>query len=406
MTQQVMDWVVAGRQSIHDRQLNVVGYGLRFTTPDGVRPDPGATSEYEMTSAVVFGALNIGLDRLVGDKRIFCDADRALVVGSVPLTILPARTVIEVSEGIGIDDAVIAGCHRLVAQGFTIALDGFPWGVGAERMLELASIAKIDVQAVTGHDLARATARARVFGVELMAEKIETNRELDELRDMGFDLFQGYALEQPTLESSRAVGATQMTRLRLAASLLSETLDFDEVESVLRSEPGLSFQVIQLASLGRHGETRREIRSLREALVQAGAWRIQGWLALLLSRPSGGIADDAVTMAVTRARACELLAPRVGASAQVGFAAGMVSSFERLLQIPRHELASSLPLSDELRQAAFGDETPLGRVVCDVADHQSGRQYPRMLSGLTMTDLDIALASAFAWSLEAAAALH
>ena len=121
----------------------------------------------------------------------------------------------------------------------------------------------------------------------------------------------------------------------------------------MRSEPGLTFQVIQLASLGRHGETRREIRSLREALVQAGAWRIQGWLALLLSRPAGGIADDAVTMAVTRARACELLAPRVGASAQIGFAAGMVSSFERLLQIPRDELASSLPLSDELRQAAL-----------------------------------------------------
>ena len=42
------------------------------------------------------------------------------------------------------------------------------------------------------------------------AEKIETNRELDELRDTGFDFFQGYALEQPTLESSRAVGATQI----------------------------------------------------------------------------------------------------------------------------------------------------------------------------------------------------
>jgi c-di-GMP phosphodiesterase len=405
MTHEVMDWVVAGRQSIHDRQLAVVGYELRFTTPDGVRPDSDSASEYEMTSEVVFGALNIGLDRLVGDKRIFCHADRALLVGSVPLTILPERTVIEVAASVGIDDAVIAGCRRLVAQGFTIAVDGFPWAEGSERMLEIASMVSIDVQAVRGPDLIDAAERARLFGVELLAEKVETAQELDQLREMGFDLFQGYALQQPTLESSRAVGAGVITRLRLAASLLSETLDFDEVEAVLRSEPGLSFQVIQLASLGRHGETRREIRSLREALVHAGAWRIQGWLALLLARPASGFADDEVTMAVTRARACELLAPRVDASPQIGFAAGMVSSFERLLQIPRDELSSSLPLSDELRQAAFGDQTPLGRVVCDVADHQSGRGYPRMLSGLTQADLDVALAAAFAWALEAGAAL-
>lgn len=405
MTQQVMDWVVAGRQSIHDRHLSVVGYELRFTTPDGDRPDAGAASGYEMTSQVVFGALNIGLDRLVGDKRIFCHADRPLLVGSVPLTILPERTVIEVPESIGIDAAVLAGCRRLVAQGFTIAMDGFPWAVGSERMLEIASIVTVDVQSVTGPDLIDAAERARLFGADLLAENIESAEELEQVRALGFDLFRGFALQQPTLESSRAVGAGVITRLRLAATLLSQTLDFDEVEAVLRSEPGLSFQVIQLASLGRHGQTRREIRSLREALVHAGAWRIQGWLALLLARPAAGVADDAVTTAVTRARACELLAPQVGASAQIGFAAGMVSSFERLLQIPRDELSSSLPLSEELRQAAFGDQSPLGQVVCDVSDHQSGRGYPRMLSGLTQADLDVALAAAFAWALEAGAEL-
>jgi hypothetical protein len=58
-----------------------------------------------------------------------------------------------------------------------------------------------------------------------------------------------------------------------------------------------------------------------------------------------------------------------------------------------------------LRRDAFTSHTPLGRVVCDVADRPAGTIFPRMLSGLTPSALDTALATGFQWALEASAAL-
>jgi c-di-GMP phosphodiesterase len=216
---------------------------------------------------------------------------------------------------------------------------------------------------------------------------------------------QGYALQRPSLESGCVIAAIDPTRLQQAAGIVGQALDFDEIEHLLRSEPGLTYHVLQLASLGRLGETRRKINTVREALIQAGTWRIQSWIALLLLRPTGPIAHDAVISALTTARACELLAPTIGQPARTGFTAGMVSTFGQLLHLPSDELTRSLPLSDDLRRDAFTSHTPLGRVVCDVADRQAGTIFPRMLSGLTPSALDTALATGFQWALEASAAL-
>ena len=89
----------------------------------------------------------------------------------------------------------------------------------------------------------------------------------------------------------------------------------------------------------------------------------------------------------------------------MGFTAGVVSSFEVLVQIPAEELAQTLPLTEDLRAAAFGDQTPLARIVCDVSDLQSGREFPRMLSGISQTELDATLATAFNWALESGSVL-
>ena len=406
MTGPLVEWVIAGRQSIHDRQRAVVGYELRFAAADETRPELNSVQGSGIISShVVYGALNIGLDRLVGDKRIFCNADRALLIGATPLSLPPTRTVLIIDASIVMDDEVIAGCRRLVHVGFSLALAASPWFDGADRVRDFASIVKIDVQAVQGERLVALMDRCRRPGVQLLAEKVETTEELDSLLGMGFDLFQGFALGKPTVESSRVVGASELSRLQLAATLVSDSLDFAEIEQIMSTEPGLTYQVLQLASLGRMGEARRTVSSLREALVQAGEWRIQSWIALLVTRPSGGSAGEEVTTALARARACELLAKQVGEPPRMGFTAGVVSSFELLVQIPAEELARTLPLTEELRAAAFGDQTPLARIVCDVSDLQSGREFPRMLSGISQTELDDTLAIAFNWALESGSVL-
>jgi c-di-GMP phosphodiesterase len=192
----------------------------------------------------------------------------------------------------------------------------------------------------------------------------------------------------------------------MSSILLQDPRDFDEIEDMLRTEPGLTYQLIELASVGRMGETARRVNSLRQAMVLVGSWRIQTWMAMLLAHPRGHRTDGAMTGALARARACEVLARPLGQStATLGFTGGMISSFEELTAVPREELQQTLALSEELRDAAFGDETPLGRLVTDVAERQEGRPEPRRLSGRPLAEIEAALAAGYEWAGRASAAI-
>src|SRR4051794_8855709 len=278
--------VVVARQPIIDLAGDVVGFELLYRP---IRSDSPAVSGEQMTAQVVLGALTIGVDQLVGDKAMFCNAERGVLTGETPVTLPPARTVIEILETVDIDDGAVAGCRDLVARGFRLALDDFVWAAGVERLLEIASIVKIDLQATPRDEVRELIARCREYDVRLLAEKVETDEDVAWARAQGFELFQGYAIERPVVVRGSTIAPSAVTHVQLALTLLTEEMDFDDLEDILRREPGLVVQVLQMASAGADRGLRRPIRTVREALVLLGTTRIRQWVALtLLSGHAGG----------------------------------------------------------------------------------------------------------------------
>jgi EAL and modified HD-GYP domain-containing signal transduction protein len=406
MEDQVPDRVVVGREAIHDRALGVAAYELKFTTVDGDVAQAFSSLEEAVTSTAVLNNDVVGLNLVLGDKPVFLEIDRTVVLSDPVPPGPPGPSVLEVHATTGLDADLLAGCRRLADKGFGIALDNFAWVDGIEPLLDVASIVKVDAFSTDPGELAAVVARVRPFDVKVVATNIETPAQLDALRALDIDMFQGYALHQVRTGSAKTASTGSIARLRKAASVLGEMLDFDEIEEILRPEPHLTFQIIKLASMGRFGETRRGINTVREALVTVGSWRVQNWIAMLYANPAGGTVDDSVFNSLMRASACETLARATGSrvNSRNAFAAGMLSSFHELLAISGEEIAQ-LSLSPELKEAAFGDQSPLARIVCDVADYQSGTRFPRMLSDVTRTDLDVAFATAFQWTNEVTSAL-
>jgi EAL and modified HD-GYP domain-containing signal transduction protein len=89
--------------------------------------------------------------------------------------------------------------------------------------------------------------------------------------------------------------------------------------------------------------------------------------------------------------------PKLSESA---FTAGMLSTFDVLLQIPLEDVLRYLPLDDELQKAILEKEGPLGRLVADVADTQLGRLEDATRSGLTDAVLSSTAVDALVWSVE------
>ena len=390
--------VLVGRQPITDRQGSVIGFELLY------RPQqPGASpvSGERMTAEVVLGALSIGLDQLVGDKAMFCNAERTFLVSETPVNLPPDRTVIEVLESVDIDDETVAGCRRLVEAGFRLALDDFVWSEGAERLLALASYVKLDFLARTREEVSALVERCRPYDVVMLAEKVETPDDVAWAMANGFEMFQGYAIERPDIVRGQTVAASSVAHVQLALSLLSEDLELEDLEAILRREPGLVVQLLQMASVGSHRGMRRQVHTVREALMLLGSTRVRQWLALTLLNGHPGSAPDGLTTALSRARMAELLAPLRGvADAEFAFTAGLLSTLDVLLGVDLDHLGATMEIDPDLKAAAFRCEGPVGAVVAEVIRYKDSlRGRPLLDDRPHRDDLAPTAAESFTWAM-------
>jgi c-di-GMP-related signal transduction protein len=405
--------VVIGRQPIFDRDLAVMGYELLFRTV-GSRADPGRANHAVqavgdlLTADVLFGSIVIGIDRLVGDKHLFCNASRGVLTGEIPIVLPPDRTVVEILESVVPDDDVLAGCRRLREEGFTLALDDFSWFEGAEPLLEMASIVKIDLRATKIADQVKLIERCRPFDVTIVAEKVETVDEFRRCQAMDFDYFQGYLLARPLAVSGRALDPNRANRLRLSARLLDAECPLSEIEEIVRCDPAMVRQLLQLASAGAAGGLRRNIRTLREALVLVGWRHLQSWVSLLLVTDKLAPArHEAITTALTRARMCELVARTFDRSLlESAFVAGLVSSFGSLLGLPLEEVLEPMSLHPDIRKAVLTGAGRLGTLIADVSDFLLGRPEAATRCGISEMALSDASLKALTWAVGATRAME
>ncbi len=394
--------VMVGRQPIFDRGRSVFGYELLFRTLSGpTAAQAAATLGDQMTADVVFNSVSIGIDRIVGDKTLFCNASRGVLTGVVPVLLPPDQTVVEVFESLVPPQEVLPGCRRLRDEGFTLALDNVSDFAKVERFIELASFVKIDLRAVEAQNLPQLVEQCRRFDVSLVAEKVESEDDFSLCAELGFDYFQGYLLAQPSRIPGRALDPGRIAQLRIAAHLLDSECPISELEDIVRRDPVMTLQLLQLASIGAAGGMRRTVRTVREALVIVGWRRLQSWASLLLLCGKGQASEEELTTALTRARMCELAAGAVNpALSETAFTAGMLSSFDVLLQVPLEDVLRHLPLDEDLRSALLEMDGPLGRLVADVAAFQLGRPEEATRSGMADAVLSSTAVDALLWSVE------
>jgi hypothetical protein len=93
------DEIFVGRQTIYDRELNVLGYELLFR--DANRNEAVFDSGVQATSQVLLHALlDIGLDRIAGAAPIFVNIPEGLISDRITEILPPNRTVLEILESV------------------------------------------------------------------------------------------------------------------------------------------------------------------------------------------------------------------------------------------------------------------------------------------------------------------
>jgi c-di-GMP-related signal transduction protein len=362
--------VHVGRQAIYDRLGDVVAYELLF------RDTAGATQatrrSADATSRVIVAAFtDFGLHELVGGRACFINITREFLVGELPIPFDSNQTVLEIIETVEVDDAVVAGVEELVGRGFTIALDDYTPG-GHDRLLPLATYVKIDVLG-NGVDVAGIARRCREEypNVQLIAERLETEEQLHRAFDLGFTLFQGHVLGRPHVVSMVGLSPARLSRLRLVSALAAAEVDFDEVVTLIATDPVLTYRLLRATNSAASGLSAR-VSSIREAAVLLGLPTIRQWVTLMLVSDLAEGTESQLVATMTRARMCQTVAQRLDISGDVAFSVGLLSGVAELIGQPPAELAQQLPLSEEVSAALADGVGRLGHVLKVVRDYENG----------------------------------
>jgi len=341
------------RQPILDTRLQVFAYELLFRggPQNSFQPFANAASSVIADSITLFD-----LDMLTGHARAFVNVDEmALRLGAPRL--LPAdRIVVEILETVRPTEDILGACRELRSAGYQLALDDFVDSEEIAPLVEFASFLKIDFQMF---DARTRRALARKYtdnNIGLLAEKVETESEFREARELGFSYFQGYFFCKPSMLETREIPGNKTIQLQLLAAVAAPELRFDIIEKLLKQEPSLLYRLLRYLNSPILG-LRSEVRSVRHAMVLLGENEFRRWGSIFaIISMSAGKSPELIRTALTRAFFCEEFSAAAGLREKDSslFLMGLLSITDALLDKPMREVLKSLPVIQEVKIALCG----------------------------------------------------
>ena len=341
------------RQPIFDQRLKIFAYELLFRAgPENVfRPRKDASSSVIVDSTMLFD-----LQTLTGHAKAFINADQsALLQGAVRL-LPPDRIIVEILESVVPTPEVLTACKDLTDAGYVLALDDFVDQPKWEPLLALAKFLKVDFRA-SDQDARGAMARRYLpRGMQLLAEKVETQAELQQARTLGYTYFQGFFFCKPSMLEAREIPPNKLLYLRLLGAVASPDLDYEKIEEILKQEPSLVYKLLRYLNSPLVG-VRNEIRSIRLAISMIGETEFRRWVSIVaIVSMAGGKPPELIRTALTRAYFCEEISGPIGMTPHSSdlFLMGLLSVTDALLDLPINQILAQLPVSDDLRTALCG----------------------------------------------------
>jgi EAL and modified HD-GYP domain-containing signal transduction protein len=371
-------YVRVARQGIYDAQRTLVGYELLFRStdrdPDDERAGEQATSQ---VIASTFGTF--GLDNISDGKNVFINFPRSFLTGVIPIPVEPERVVIEVVDNVLVDRELLIGLNQLKERGYQIAIHDYHGQVDRSALLELADYVKIDVNQVQSTLLPGLVQACRHAGATLVALRVEDAFTLERCVELGFELFQGFHLQRPTVLERRTLSPSQLTCVRLLGDLTDPDAPISRIEHMVGSDPGLALRLLRTANSSASG-VRSEVTSLRQALVLIGPRRLRSWVVLtLLEGGTAATSSDDLWRVLARAFACERLAE---AQADLAFTVGLLSGAAELLGSDPQSVAEGAGVGPEARAALLEFTGPAGKALKAVLAHEADD-----VDGITATGL-------------------
>ena len=391
--------IYVGRQPIYNKNLTVFGYELLFRTgtKNAAAVDPfsadGATS-----TTIINTFLEIGLERLVGNKYAFINLTEQFLLEEDSLPISPKQVILEVLEDIPVTSKLISAVERLSNKGFIIALDDYIYNPSHKPLVKMVDIIKIDIMQLSKVQIIQHVKKLKEFGTKLLAEKIETIDEYEFCRKLGFDYYQGYFLSKPRIIRSKALPTNKVAVLNLLAILQNPNSEIDELEEAISFDVSISYRILKLINSSFFSFS-REVDSVKQAIVILGRNQLSSWASMIALSKMDDRPSEMIHLAMTRGKMCEILAEKSGLKPlESFFTVGLFSALDILMERDIENIIAPLPLNDEVENALLKYQGTLGEALKCTLAYEVADFENVSFQNLTEDELFIANVEAISWA--------
>lgn len=351
------DQAFIGRQPIMDLKQHIIGYELFF------RHSADAESavfedEFKAYSSVLMNTIGgIDMQWLLGDKLAFINVNEAMLKSEFLELMPPKRTVLEVLRTVTPSDEIVARCQELRSQGFMISLDNPHLSESSQPLLQCADFIKIDVQTIDLAEAAKIFYQYNVSSVQMIAEKVETDKQFEDYKKIGFRKFQGFHFARPETFTATVINASFDSVLTIL-NKVSQDAENSEIEAGFKRDAALSFKLLRYINSVGFGLS-CEIQSINHALTILGRKQLYRWLTLLMVTAGDNSTPSALMKtSITRGRLTELLGESYFEKHDRDnlFIVGVFSLLDAILKMPMEKVLEKIQLPETVTEALLTRE--------------------------------------------------
>ncbi len=292
-------------QPIFTPMITIYGYELLFRDEIDATCFKGRTSS-SATASVLSNLYEQGINNIVGGSRAFVNFDYNIILSDAMELFDPRTLVIEVLETVEVDDILIERLKYLKRKGFMIALDDFHMDERNYPLLPLVDIIKWDILATPLNTILEEITWAIGENITILAEKVETELEFIQAKDLGFHLFQGFFFSKPKI-----VGKPNPVYSKPQYSLILEELgkeepSYFEIAKIIGTDVHLAYRLIRVSS---YDKEEQMISSISKALVRMGLTSLKTWINILMLQDlSKGKPLELLRVSLIRSKFSEFIA--------------------------------------------------------------------------------------------------
>jgi len=365
--------VFFARQPILDVNNNTYGYELLYRNQPGVNQYTGDNGDVS-TADVINNAFFVdNLTSVLDGKKAFVNFTGNLIERGVPKMISSDILVVELLESVVASPEIIKRCLELKKLGYILALDDYEYNDSTKALFELADIVKLDFRS-SREAIERTASKCIELKKTMLAEKVETQLEVEYAKRLGCSYMQGYFFAKPLLMTHKANTPMAKTFLHILGLVYSPDPDYEEIAAVISTDVVLTIRLLRLINL-MYGNSGNKISTIHQALVMLGFEKLKEWIYLVgLQRLQKDTPDELIRLALFRAKFCESVSkvvPGAYIHRKEMYLMGLMSIVAGTTDEKSiNNVMKELPVTDEIKNGLIGADGLYGDVFRLVIDYE------------------------------------